>query len=83
MPLMASNIGAGASLAVCSSAGKRVPRGLYGLDLFEKKFESIKLTVDERFEMLRQGAAVAGLEFFQPLAPVASQRLISGYALAE
>ena len=31
--------------------------------------------------MLREGAAVAGLEFFQPLAPVAAQRLISGYAL--
>jgi hypothetical protein len=28
-------------------------------------------------------AAVTGLEFFQPLAPVAAQRLISGYALAE
>ena len=37
---------------------------------------------DERFKMLREGAAVAGLEFFQPLAPVAAQRLISGYALA-
>jgi hypothetical protein len=29
-----------------------------------------------------EGAAVAGLEFFQSLAPVAAQRLISGYALA-
>jgi hypothetical protein len=28
---------------------QRVPRGLYGLDLFEKKFKSIELTVDERF----------------------------------
>src|SRR6516162_10766013 len=33
--------------------------------------------------MLWEGAAVAGLEFFQPLAPVATQRLISGYALTE
>jgi hypothetical protein len=33
--------------------------------------------------MLREGAAVAGLEFFQPLAPAAAQRLTSGYALAE
>jgi len=33
--------------------------------------------------MLREGAAVAGLEFFQPLAPDTAQRLISGYALAE
>ena len=46
-----------------------VPPGLYGLDLFEKKLKPIELTADERFEMLRQGAAVAGLEFFQPLAP--------------
>ena len=60
----------------------RVPRGLHGLDLFEKKFKSIELTVDERFKMRRKGAAVAGLEFFKPLAPVAAQRLISGYALA-
>src|SRR4029077_7386520 len=62
---------------------QRAPRGLHGLDLFEKKFKPIELTVDERFKMLREGAAVAGLEFFQPLAPVAAQRLISGYALAE
>ena len=61
----------------------RVPRGLHGLDLFEKKFKAIELTIDERFKMLREGAAVAGLEFFQPLAPVAVQGLISGYALAE
>src|SRR4249920_3690921 len=59
------------------------PRGLHGLDLFEKKFKPIELRVDERFKMPREGAAVAGLEFFQPLAPVAAQRLISGYALAE
>jgi hypothetical protein len=43
----------------------------------------MELTVDERFKMLRKGAAFAGLEFFQPLAPVAAHRLISGYALAE
>jgi hypothetical protein len=43
---------------------QRVPRGLHGLDLFEKKFKPIELTVDERFKMLREGAAVAGLEFF-------------------
>jgi hypothetical protein len=60
-----------------------VPRGLHGLDLFEKQFKPIELTVDERFKMLREGAAVSGLEFFQPLAPVVAQRLISGYALAE
>ena len=46
---------------------QRVPRGLYGLDLFEEKFKPIELTVDERFKMLRESAAVAGLEFFQPL----------------
>jgi hypothetical protein len=28
---------------------QRVPRGLHGLDLFEKKFKSIQLMVDERF----------------------------------
>ena len=62
---------------------QRVPRGLYDLDLFEEKFKPIELTVDERFKMLTEGAAVTGLEFFQPLASVAAQRLISGYALAE
>ena len=46
-----------------SHSQQRVPRGLHGLDLFEKKFKPIELTVDERFEMLREGAAVAGLEF--------------------
>jgi hypothetical protein len=58
---------------------QRVPPGLDGLDLFEKKIKPIELTVDERFKMLREGAAVAGLEFFQPLAPVAAQRLILFY----
>jgi hypothetical protein len=62
---------------------QRVARGLHGLDLFEKKFQPIELSVDERFKMLREGTAVTGLEFFQPLASVAAQRLISGYALAE
>jgi hypothetical protein len=62
---------------------QRVPRDLHSLDLFENKFEPIELTVDERFKMRREGTAVAGLQFFQPLAPVASRRLISGYALAE
>ena len=66
-----------------SHSQQRIPRSLHGLDLFEKKFKPIELTVDERFKMLREGAADAGLEFFQPLAPVAAQRLISGDALAE
>ena len=64
-----------------SQSQQCVPRSLHGLDLFEKKFKPIELTVDERFKMLREGAAVAGLQFFQPLAPVAAQRLISGYFL--
>jgi hypothetical protein len=29
---------------------QRVPRGLHGLDLFEKEFKAIELTVDERFK---------------------------------
>ena len=62
---------------------QRVPLTLHGLDLLEKQFEPIELTVDLRFEMLGQGTAIAGLEFFQPLAPVAAQRLVSGDALAE
>ena len=62
---------------------QRVPLALHGLDLLEKQFEPIELTVDLRFEMLGQGTAIAGLEFFQPLAPVAAQRLVSGDALAE
>ena len=69
-------------MAFCSKASS-VPRGLYGPDLFEKKFKPIEFAVDDRFKMLREGAAVAGLELVQPLAPVAVQRLISGYAVAE
>jgi hypothetical protein len=38
---------AGAGLAFHSQ--QRVPCGLHGLDLFEKKFKSIELMVDERF----------------------------------
>ena len=52
-----------------SQSQQRVPRSLHGLDLFEKKFKPIELTVDERFKMLMEGAAVPGLEFFQPLVP--------------
>ena len=42
---------------------QRVARCLHGLDLFEKEFKPIELTIDERFKMLWEGAAVAGLEF--------------------
>jgi hypothetical protein len=83
IPLIASNIAAGGRLGRLFHSQQCVPRDLHGLDLFEKKFKPIELTVDERFKMLREGAVVAGLEFLQPLPPVAAQRLISGYALAE
>jgi hypothetical protein len=33
-----------------SHSQQRIPRGLYGLDLFEKKFKPIELTGDERFK---------------------------------
>jgi hypothetical protein len=66
-----------------SHSQQRVPLGLDGLDLFEKQFEPIELTVDERFKMRREGPTITGLEFCQPFASVAAQRLISGYALAE
>jgi hypothetical protein len=33
--------------------------------------------------MIRQRATIAGLELFQPLPPVAAQRLVSGNPLAE
>src|SRR5215471_10178359 len=66
-----------------SQPATRPARLLHGLDLFKKKFKPIEFAVDDRFKMLREGAAVAGLELVQPLAPVAAQRLISGYALAE
>src|SRR5216683_534268 len=56
-----------------------VPLGLHGFDLLEKHFEPIELAVDLRLEMRGQGTAVAGVEFFQPLMPVAAQRLVSGY----
>jgi hypothetical protein len=37
---------------------------------------------DATLETLGQGTAIAGLKFFQPLPPVAAQRLVSGDALA-
>ena len=82
MPRMSSNIAAVAGLAVCSTASN-ASRAASTVDLSEKKFKPIELTVDERIKMRREGTAIAGSEFFQPLAPVAAQRLISGYALAE
>jgi hypothetical protein len=33
--------------------------------------------------MIRQRAAIAGLQLIEPLPPVAAQRLVAGYALAE
>ena len=75
MPLMSVTSLPAPGLAVCRHSQQRVPLGLHGLDLFEKQFEPIELTVDERLEMRREGTAIAGLEFFQPLAPVAAQRL--------
>ena len=62
---------------------QRVPLTLHGFDLLEKQFEPIDLAVDLRLEMLGQETAIAGLEFFQPLVPVAAERLVSGYPLAE
>src|ERR1700674_338078 len=62
---------------------QRVPFALPGFDLLDKQSEPIKLAVDLRLEMRGQGTAIAGPEFFQPLVPVAAQRLVSGYSLAE
>ncbi len=49
-----------------------VPLGLHSLDLLEKQFEPIDLAVDLRLEMLGKGTVIAGLEFFQPLVPIAA-----------
>ena len=62
---------------------QRVPLALHGLDLLEKQLEPIEFTFDLRFEMRGQGTAIAGLKFFQPVAPIAAQRLVSADALTE
>ena len=41
--------------------------------MLEKQFEPIKFTFDLRFEMRGQGTAIAGLKFFQPVAPIAAE----------
>ena len=83
MPLIFSNIDAGTAAGGIRRDQQCVPLGLHGFDLLEKQLEPIDLTVDLRLEMLGQRTAIAGLEFFQPLASVAAQRLVSGYPLAE
>ena len=57
--------------------------GLYRLDLFQKQFEPIEFPADLSLQMIRQRAAIARLQLVEPLASIAAQRLVVGYALAE
>ena len=56
---------------------------LHRLDLSEQQFESVELTTDLGLQMLRQPPAIAGPQFFQPLAPVTALRLVAGDVLTE
>ena len=62
---------------------QRVLPGLYRVDLFQKQFEPIEFPADLSLQMIRQRAAIARLQLVEPLASIAAQRLVVGYALAE
>ena len=75
------------ALAGCDSFGKKkkdiIPGERISVLALEKQLEPIEFTFDLRFEMRGQGTAIAGLKFFQPVAPIAAQRLVSADALTE
>ncbi len=62
---------------------QRVPLGLHRLDLFEQQFEPIEFTADLDLKMLGQRTPIPRPQFVQSSLPIAMQRLVSGYALAE
>jgi hypothetical protein len=62
---------------------QHIPLGLHSLNLRKQQLEPIKFATNLRFEMRGQGPAVAGLKRIQPLPPIATQRLVAGYALGE
>jgi hypothetical protein len=61
---------------------QRIPRGLYCLGLLEQQFKPIEFAANLGLQ-IRQPTTIAGLEFFQSLPPIAAQRLVSGYPLAD
>src|SRR5215213_8704804 len=60
-----------------------IPLRLYRLQLHEEEFQSVEFAADLRLQVGGQGAAVAGRQLFQPLAPVTMQGLVVGDALGE
>ena len=68
MPLMSSNIAAGAGVTGLLRGKQRVPLGLHRLDLLEQQFEPIEFTADLGLEMRRQRTAIAGLQLVEPFA---------------
>jgi hypothetical protein len=53
------------------------------LSLAEQQFETVKFAADLGLHAGRQGAAIAGPQFFQAIASVAAQRFVVADALAE
>ena len=49
----------------------------------KQQLESIELTADLTLEMRRQGTAIARLQLAEPLASIATQRLVAGDTLGE
>ena len=60
-----------------------IPLRLDGLDLLEQQLKSIELTADLSLEMRRQATTIARLQLAEPLASIATQRLVVGDALGE
>src|ERR1019366_3450793 len=60
-----------------------VPLGLDGLDLFNQQLNSMELAADLSLEMRRQRTPIARLQLVEPLASIATQRLVVRYALGE
>ena len=53
----------------------------YGIHLLKKQLKAIELAADLPFQVVRQQAAIASTELFQPCASIPAQRRVSGYAL--
>ena len=85
IPPRSINIACGAGIPSVSVAGveEGVPLSLDGLDLPKQQLELIELTADLTLEMRRQGTAIARLQLAEPLASIATQRLVAGDTLGE
>ena len=82
MPFRLSSI-AGAGKTALAGSEHGIAFSLDRLDLLQQQFEPIEFPTDLRLQIGGQQTAVAGPERLQLLAPVATQRLVAGYALAE